>query len=342
MSTMRFACAVLFCSLAAAQPQLQTASLGTCALEKGGVIRDCRITYRVFGTLNAAKSNAVLFPTWFTGTSKDLAGLIAPGAPVDPGKYFVIAVDAFGNGASSSPSNSRDQPRLAFPQFTIRDMVVAQHRLVTEVLHIEHLHAVVGISMGGMQAFQWAVAYPGFASLVVPVVGSPRLTSYDLMLWRAEEESILEDADWKNGMYTSRPPLHTLADIHTLALTTPAYRVRETGRGSFPEFIAKTEAEGSGQMDPNDWLYQLRAMMAHNVAAPFGDSMDAAVRAVQARMLIVVAAQDHMVNPQPALDFANALKAQIVVLRGDCGHMATGCEAEKVNGAVEKFLDSTP
>jgi homoserine O-acetyltransferase len=336
-----FASLLLVSAAAIAQPAVQTASLGECALEKGSAIRDCTVAYRVFGTLDSAKSNAVLFPTWFTGTSKDLAGLIAPNGLVDSSRYFVIAVDAFGNGFSSSPSNSREQARLSFPQFTIRDMVNAQHRLLQEVLHIDHLHAVVGISMGGMQAFQWAVSYPEFADRVVPIVGSPRLTSYDLMLWRTEEEAILADADWRAGAYQSRPPLRALADIHTLALTTPSYRVRETGRGAYPEFIANTEAGGSGQMDPADWLYQLRAMMAQNVAAPFGDSMADAARSAKTRMLVVVAAQDHMVNPQPALDFAKVRGTKTLVLTGDCGHMATACESGLMTAEVRRFLASS-
>ncbi len=332
-----FASLLLISAATIAQPAVQTASLGECALEKGGVIRGCTVAYRVFGALNSAKSNAVLFPTWFTGTSKDLAGLIAPNGLVDSSKYFVIAVDAFGNGLSPSPSNSH-RPRMSFPQFTIRDMVDAQHRLVQEVLHIDRLHAVVGISMGGMQAFQWAVSYPEFADRIVPIVGSPRLTSYDLMLWRTEEQAILENADWKNGAYQSRPPLRALADIHTLALTTPSYRARETDRVAYAEFIGKTEADGSGQMDPTDWLYQLRAMMAQNVAAGFGDSMADAARSAKARMLIVVAAQDHMVNPQPALDFAKLSGAETLVLTGDCGHMATACESGRMTTEVRRFL----
>ena len=76
---------------------------------------------------------------------------------VDTGKYFVILVDSIGNGATSSPSNSKTQPLMKFPEFSIHDMVESERRLATEVLHLSHLHAVIGMSMGGMQAFAWAV-----------------------------------------------------------------------------------------------------------------------------------------------------------------------------------------
>ncbi|MEK7753536.1 MAG: alpha/beta fold hydrolase, partial [Acidobacteriota bacterium] len=136
-------------------------AIGEFQLESGAAIRECRIGYRTYGALNADKSNAVLFPAWFTGTSKVPEQYFGtgPAKMIDTSKYFVVAVDALANGVSSSPSNSASQPRLAFPKITIRDMVNSQRRLITEVFGIKQLHAVVGISMGGMQAFQWAVSY---------------------------------------------------------------------------------------------------------------------------------------------------------------------------------------
>ena len=98
-------------------------SIGDLKLEDGEVIRDCKVAYRTFGTLDPAKDNAILVTTWFGGTSTALMGSIGPGKMYDSSKYYVIAVDALGDGLSSSPSNSTLQPRLKFPRFTIRDMV---------------------------------------------------------------------------------------------------------------------------------------------------------------------------------------------------------------------------
>ena len=97
------------CTLGAQQGAQLIASLGDFKLESGQVIRDCRIGYRTYGQLDAAKSNAILFPTWFGGTTEQLAGNFGSGKMIDTGKYFVIAVDAIGNGVSTSPSNSRTQ-----------------------------------------------------------------------------------------------------------------------------------------------------------------------------------------------------------------------------------------
>ena len=135
------------------------------------------------GQLNADSSNVILFPTWFGGTTEGILPSVGETGFIDSEENFLILVDAFGNGVSSSPSNSPTQPGAEFPTITIRDMVRHQHRFLTEVMGIRHLKAVTGVSMGGMQTFEWAVSYPEFAEKALPIVGSPRLATYDIVLW---------------------------------------------------------------------------------------------------------------------------------------------------------------
>jgi len=323
----------------AATSDLQVASIGNLKLESGEVIRDCRIGYRTAGTLNAAKSNVVLFPTWFTGSSEDLVQFMAADAMVDPGRYFGIAVDALGDGVSSSPSNSREQPRMQFPKFTIRDMVNAEYRLAHDVLGIPHLHAVMGISMGGMQTFQWVVAYPDFMDKAVPIVGSPRLTSIDLLLWNAEADGITESAGWNGGNYEHAPPLRAVGEMQAFALTTPTYRSRETPPGQFAEFWKHIDDAPLGRMDANDWLRQLQAMISLDVAKSYDESLVRAAHAVKAKMLVVASVQDHMVNPGPALEFARDIDSPVIRLESDCGHLAPSCESKTLYPRVRAFLD---
>ncbi len=326
-------------ALALAAQELKFAGLGDFRLESGDVIRDCRIGYRTFGRLDEARSNAVLFPTWFTGRTADLVQHIGPGKLVDPSRFFVIAIDALGDGVSSSPSNSKAQPRMRFPKFTIRDMVNSQRAALMNTLGIRHLRAVIGISMGGMQTFQWMVSYPDFMDRAIPIVGTPQLTSQDLLLWNAELRAIRLDPNWHDGNYASIPEagMRLAADIHVMNLTTPARRVGETSRIAFPSYIAAYERDTARSFDANDWIRQLQAMLAHHVAG--GGTLEGAAQKVRAKTLIIVADQDHMVRPEPAVHFGEILGLPVLKLKGDCGHLATACEAAATNAAVGRFLE---
>ena len=127
-----------------AEAPQQFATFSECRLTSGQVIAPCRIGYRTYGTLNDDKFNALLVPTWFTGTSAEHAYLVSPDL-LSPEKYFIVIVDALANGVSISPSNSKAQPNDQFPQITITDMVESQHRLLTEVLGIRSLHGDMGL-----------------------------------------------------------------------------------------------------------------------------------------------------------------------------------------------------
>jgi homoserine O-acetyltransferase/O-succinyltransferase len=317
-------------------PPLQYANLGDLKLENGAVIHDCKLGYRTMGTLNPEKSNAVLFPTWLGGRSGDVAMNIGPGKFIDSTRYFVILVDALGNGVSCSPSNSTKQHGIDFPQFSVRDMVYSQYRLVTETLHLTHLHAVAGLSMGGIQTFQWMVSYPTFMDDAIPIAGTPQLSSYDLQLLSMEKKALEDDPAYKNGKYIIPPALPMVALIHDLNLTTPTFHVNHVTREDFPQYFENLVKNGEHSVDANDYLRQLEAILGHDIA--HGSSIYGAANAIKARVLIIVGAQDHMVNPIPALGFAKLIHAQTLVLDSDCGHLAPSCEMQKVSPVIDRFL----
>ncbi|MGD0737441.1 MAG: alpha/beta fold hydrolase [Terracidiphilus sp.] len=325
----------------AADGEQQYAELGRCVLTSGKVIENCRVGYRTFGKLDAARDNAVLMPTWLYGRSADLVSLFGNGtAPqhlVDTGRFFGIAIDALGNGISSSPSNSKTQHGIAFPAFNMRDMVEAEYRVMTEVLGLKHLHAVLGLSMGGEQTFVWSQSHPEFFDLAVPILGTPRLTSYDLEVKRIMVETIVDDPAYKNGAYTEEPQLALANLFGNLVVTTPEYRNQATPRAKLDEFYAQAEAQQA--IDANDRLWQLRAIMTQDV---IGDRPLADVaRGAKARFLVIVAAQDHLVNPRPALDWAAAMGAPTYVSHGSCAHLIMSCDAEAVSARVRAFLAGT-
>jgi homoserine O-acetyltransferase len=343
MQSLRFVSAVLLLAAASAAAQAhsdgqqQFAELGSCRLASGQEISQCRLGYRTWGVLNPQRSNAILFPSWFSGNSNNIAAFVDADKMLDPTKYFIIAVDALGDGISSSPSNSATQHGPAFPAFTTRDMVDAEYRLATETFRLTHLHAVMGISMGGMQTFEWIVNHPDFMDLAIPIVGSTRLTGYDLLLWHAEEDALRSNPAWQNGRYTQPPALGEVETIHQMNLSTPAHYAHDHPPNEFAGTYAGYVKEGILPFDANDWLAQLEAMIHHDVA--HGGSLEDAAKKVKAKVLVVVASQDHMVNPKPAIDFAARIGAQTLVLDSDCGHLAPGCESAKMYPAVRAFLD---
>jgi homoserine O-acetyltransferase len=324
-------CGLLLFALVAHAQEQQFANIGDLKLQNGGVIRNCRVGYRTFGTLNRDKSNVVVFPTWAGGTTEQLKGSIGPGKLVDSTSHFVVAIDALSNGVSSSPSNSRLQPRMRFPIFSLRDTVESQHELLTKVLKIDHVKAVVGISMGGMQAFQWIVSYPEFMDKAIPIVGSPRLAPYDLMLWSAQLEALLQDRDWKAGNYTTNPARALDFAFGELLLTTPTdYNRRKTREQVFADLEkARNDAK---RFDANDKIRQIQSMMSLDVARDSG--------AVKAKVLVVVAKFDHVVTPGPATEFAQLLGAKILDLDGDCGHLETSCKSRLLSIVVTEFLSA--
>ncbi len=326
--------------------QQKIAELGQCRLENGSIIQNCRVGYRTFGSLDRARDNAVLMPTWLYGTSADLTEFfgnpsnVAPAARshilVDTGKYFGIAIDALGNGVSSSPSNSSSQHGVAFPAFSTRDMVETQYRVMTEVLGLHHLHAVLGLSMGGEQTFAWSVAHAAFFDLAIPILGTPRLTPYDLEVKEIMLATIYSDPQYHDGNYTTEPDLKLANLFGSLTVTTPEFRNSETTRDNFQSFVAKTEAPEP--IDANDRVWQLRAILRQDVIG--NRSLAQAATSTHARFLVINAAHDHLVNPHPALEWAAALHAPTYLSQGDCAHLIMLCDADAVSSRVRIFLDT--
>lgn len=318
----------------------QFADLGSCTLDSGQTIEHCRVGYRTFGTLNAAGDNAVLMPTWLNGRTEDLLSLVgsAPSKTrlIDTTKYYAVLLDALGDGVSSSPSNSDDEQKGAsFPAITERDMVRAEYRALTEVLHLKHARAVVGISMGGEQTFEWAVTYPEFFNLAVPIIGTPQLTGYDLLSHTITEDAMLADPDYKDGKYGEKQPALKLAnELLKMQLTTPQFRSEHTDRKDFPALLE--EARKPERQDANDRMWQLKAVLAQDVLR--GKPLEEVAKATRAKWLVIVSAHDHSVYPAPALAWAKAVGAETYISDTPCGHLIMECDAEQVSQRVEKFL----
>ncbi|MDA9543611.1 hypothetical protein ACM43_03415 [Bradyrhizobium sp. CCBAU 45321] len=180
-------------------------NIGDLLLEDGGAIPDCKLAVATHGTLNAAKDNAILVPTWYSGTSKIMEQVyIGAGRALDPTKYFIIVVNQIGSGLSTSPHNaSGAMVGPNFPKVRIGDDVRAQHRLLTEYFGLTSLALVVGGSMGAQQTYEWAVRYPDFVKRAAPIAGTAKNTEHDFLFAETLNEAITTDPGFSGGHYGS-------------------------------------------------------------------------------------------------------------------------------------------
>ena len=188
------------------QGPYETASIGTLELEEGGVIQDCWLAYATAGELNEDNSNAILIPTWYSGTHGTwFQHYIGEGHSLDPSKYFIICVNQIGNGMSVSPLNTEDESisMSRFPNVRIGDDVVAQERLLREKFGIEKLFAVVGGSMGAQQTFEWIVRFPDKVQRAAPIAGTAKNTPHDFIYTQTLNETIEADPGFNGGEYSS-------------------------------------------------------------------------------------------------------------------------------------------
>jgi homoserine O-acetyltransferase len=276
---------------------------GDLKLESGEVIKDFSISYVTHGTLNANKSNAILMVTAISGNHHRLDFMIGPGKALDPDKYFIICTDAIGNGLTTSPSNSKAQPRMAFPKFVIRDMVESQYRLLKEKLGIDHVVAVIGPSMGGMQTLQWGVSHPDFMDALVAMVPLTRTPGWTVAVLEASRKAIMEDPAWKDGNYDAPPEkgVRLWRDIlNLLAARTPdMYSAQfKNGMDALPWMEAQ-ETAAMKAFDANDWIYQTWAYERHDVGTTPGFNGDTAkaLASIKAKTLILTGTKD-LLNPE--------------------------------------------
>jgi len=324
----------LFVTMAAqADVEQQFAEIGDLELLSGGILRDVRIGYVTAGELNEDRSNIVVFPTWVTGTAANLVnfGVVGPGKLADTDHYYVVMIDALGNGVSTSPSNSQSQAGAEFPAITIGDMVNSQHRLLTGHLGLEHVHAVMGISMGGMQTFDWIGRYSDYMDRAIPIAGSPRMTSYDLLQWRTHKRviGIMQEAGHPEKGISA-----TVSALSQLTLQTPAWFVENVR----PEDLESFLGSGSFMFSSHNYVAQLNAMIEQNVFGNTEESHNAYLDRVIADVLVIGGIRDHMVNQVPAQKAAAELDAELFMLDSICGHLTNVCEYDAVSARVSEFL----
>jgi homoserine O-acetyltransferase len=247
--------------------------------EGGATVPNVKVVYGTYGRLNAARDNAVLLPSHYMATHHGYEWLIGPGLALDTARLFLVATELFGNGQSSSPSNTPEPFRgPRFPVATIRDNVEAVHRLLLDSLGVTHLRAVIGFSMGAEQAFQWAVSYPGFMDRIVATSGTARCWPHGVVRLEAEIGAIQLDPAFNGGDYTTRPTqgVQLFGSIWAGWLYSQEWWRRQLWKRddadttSLETFRANFVRNFLSRADPNDLILQARTWERHDVGTTKG------------------------------------------------------------------------
>ena len=270
--------------------------------ESGVVLPEAHLVYATLGKLNARGDNAILLPSHYMANVNGYTWLIgSANRALDPGRDFLVLTELFGNGRSSSPSNTPEPlhgPR--FPITTIRDNVEAVHRLLVDELKVAHLHAVVGFSMGAEQAFQWAVSHPDFMDAIVATSGTAKCYGHGYVRLEGQIAALTTDPAWQNGDYTAPPAkgLEAFGVVWASWLYSQEWWRQELWRTSARPAATFEQAwqqfRTAFRADANDYILQARTWQRHDVGTTpgFNGDTERALKSIKARVLYMPSETD--------------------------------------------------
>jgi len=317
--------------------------------ESGVTLPQVRVVYGTYGHLNAAKDNVVLLPSHYMADFHGYEWLSGPGHALDTSQLFLVVTELFGNGHSSSPSNTAEPfhgPR--FPVMTIRDNVEAVHRLLTQELKITHVRAIIGFSMGAQQAFQWAVSYPDFADRIVATCGTAKTYPHGVVRLEGQIAALTADAAFQDGDYKTPPTkgLEAFAVVWTAWLFSQEWWRRELWRETekpgttFDQVLNNFRTNFIPGADANDLILQMRTWERHDVGATpgFGGDVEKALRSIKVPFLYMPSETDlYFPLGDARYEAAFMPKVSLVPIPSLWGHTA----GAGGSAADEKFLNET-
>jgi homoserine O-acetyltransferase/O-succinyltransferase len=327
-------------------------------LECGVTLRPARVAYQTYGTLAEDRSNAIVYPTWYSGRHWDNEWLIGEGMALDPERWFIIVPNMLGNGLSSSPSNTPPpHDRARFPRISVRDNVESQYRLVTEVFGIETLPLVLGWSMGAGQTYQWAVSHPEMVQRMLPFCGSSRTSPHNRVFLEGVKAALTADAAFAGGWY--RPDALPVTGLRAAARVYAGWGFsqafywdevwREMGHTSLEDFLVGFwEGFFLDDRDPNNLLTMLDTWWNGDVGSTPGfGSTEEALASITARCLVLPAEKDLYFPPEDEQWAVGHIpSAELRVIPGVWGHFAGGganpMDTAYIDAAVRDLLAMPP
>jgi homoserine O-acetyltransferase len=317
--------------------------------ESGVVLPEARLVYTTLGRMNAGGTNAILLPSHYMADFNGYNWLIGGSADrvFNSSRDFLVLTELFGNGRSSSPSNTPEPfhgPR--FPVTTIRDNVEIVYRLLTEELKVRHLRAVVGFSMGAEQAFQWAVSHPDFMDAIVATSGTAKCYGHGFVRLEGQIAALTTDPAWQGGDYASPPAkgLEAFSMVWAGWLYSQEWWRKELWRTITPEATTFDQylqrRRGSFRADANDYILQARTWQRHDVGTTpgFGGDVERALKSIKVRALYMPSETD-LYFPMTDARYEQALipRVTFMPIPSLWGHTAGAAS----NPADLKFLNET-
>ena len=281
--------------------------LGNIKLLSGEIIKSAKLAYKTYGSLNSNGDNVVLLPTFYTGTHKRNEGFFGPGRAIDPNKHFIVSINMFGNGLSSSPNNTpspHDGPR--FPLVTLWDNVACQHQLLTEHLGINSIALVAGWSMAGCQSYQWAAQFPNMVKSILPFCSSAKTSHHNLVFLEEVKSALCADINWNEGNYLSQPVngLKSFARIYAgWAFSKNFYKeeiYKKLGFNTIEDLLLNWENDHIENWDANNLLAKIATWKANDIS--FGplykNDIKKALRSIRAQTILITCTEDLYFRPE--------------------------------------------
>jgi homoserine O-acetyltransferase len=279
----------------------QTFDVGDFVLQSGITLRGARIVYKTYGTLAPDKSNVIVYPTSYSAQHIDIEWLIGSGRVLDPSRYFIVIPNMFGNGLSTSPSNTGAPfDRGRFPAITTYDNVMAQHRLISQVFGASRIKLVYGWSMGAQQAYHWGALFPGMVERICVNCGSAKTAPHNVVFLEGVKATLTADAHYVDGWFAAQPVrgLRAMGRVYAgWALSQSFYRNelwRGLGFSSLEDFLVSNWEGNFLRRDANNLLCQLSTWMHADISANdrYRGDLKRALASIQAKTLLMPGATD--------------------------------------------------
>lgn len=320
--------------------------LGDFVIQGGATLRDAKLAYKTFGTLNDAKDNVIVYPTWYSGQHYDNEWLIGSGMALDPDKYFIVIPNMLGNGLSSSPSNMPvPYDKARFPGTTLFDNVTAQHKLVTELFGIEKIALVTGWSMGAQQTYQWGAQYPDMVERIAPFCGSAKTSLHNFVFLEGVKSALTADSAFEHGWYEKSPTkgLRAMARVYAgWGFSQPFYRqelYKVLGYSSLEDFLVAFWEGFFLDRDANNLLAMLWTWQYGDISANpiYEGDFEKALGSITAKAIVMPGATDLYFPPEDnEYEVSKMPNAEFRPILSVWGHFAGG---PGLNSVDVTFID---